>query len=124
MDLMKRKLIVDFEKAWDLSSSINLGQLDMEYGVKKLRDHIVHFIHPEIKILDAGTLNVLLKSSTELSEINKKKKHDIRNRTKVDDSIDERNLRLRLIYEDYQRWHQELLLIQELMDRKQWYKTE
>lgn len=121
---MKRKLIVDFEKAWELSSAIDLGQLPLEDGVPKLRSYIMNFLRPEIKILDVSTLQVLVDKSKKLTELNTKKKESIRDRTRVDDSIDERNLKLKLLSEDYKRWHQELLLIQEVMDRKQWYQAE
>ena len=124
MDLMKRKLIVDFEKAWELSSAISLGQLDLEFGVPKLRSYILDFIHPEIRILEAATLDVLKEKSEKLASVNKKHKEEIRGKTRVDDSIDDRNLKLKLLSEDYKRWHRELLLIQEIMDRKQWYQAE
>jgi len=124
LDLMKRKLIVDFEKAWEFSSAIGLGSIELESGVPKLRSFIVDFIHPEIKILDEKTLEVLVNKSKELANINAHKKEEIKQKTRVDDSIDERNLKLKILAEDYKRWHKELLLIQEIMDRKQWYQAE
>lgn len=124
MDLMKKKLITDFFDADEIDRSIAKMAVEIEYGVPVLRGIIKDFIREDIRTIDAGTYKVLIEKAKELDEINKKAKENIVNGVKAEDEIDKRNLDLRLLREDHQRWHRELLIIQNLMNNKGWFHIE
>lgn len=121
MDLMKQKLLRTFFETWEIDKGIASGQISFEDGVPVLRRMIRDFIRPDIKIIDENSYTVLLESVKKINDLNQQRKQEISQLIRVDDDMDKRNLDLKLITEDFNRWHKELLLIQELFDRKQWF---
>jgi len=120
MPVMQQKLIQDFFDADEIDRLIAKKQLDIDPGVEILKD-LIKKVRDDIRIMDEEKSKLLDGKNKELNEKNTIRKKELENKLLAADSIDERNKRRRLLQEDYNRYKQEMLIIQEICYRKGWF---
>ena len=120
MPVMKQKLIQDFFDADEIDRLIAKKQIDIDPGVEILKDLITK-VRNDIRILDEEANRTLNNKNKELDNKNLLRKKELEEKLPAYDSIDERNKRRRILQEDYNRYKQEMLIIQDLCYRKGWF---
>lgn len=120
MPVMQQKLIQDFFDADEIDRLIAKKQLDIDPGVEILKD-LIKKVRDDIRIMDEEKSKILEAKNKELNEKNTIRKKELESKLLASDSIDERNKRRRLLQEDYNRYKQEMLIIQEICYRKGWF---
>lgn len=120
MPVMQQKLIQDFFDADEVDRLMAKKQIDIDPGVDILKD-LIKKVREDIRIMDEDTKGKLDIKIKELNDKNMVRKKELETKILVNDSIDERNKRRRLLQEDYNRYRQELVIIQELCYRKGWF---
>ncbi len=122
MPVLKQKLVMDFFEATAVDRNITKGTILLEDGIVALKE-MIQFVKDDIKTLDEKAYEELEKKSKELTQLNIQHKDKIRERMKTitEDSIDERNLKRKLLKEDQNRYKRELVLIMNLCYNKGWF---
>jgi predicted RNA methylase len=121
MPVMKQKLVEDFLETDRISKLITTGQLDVEMGVEVL-GNMIEYVRNDIKTLDQEAYIKLDAVIKELGAVNKNRKEQIRAKVKEpDDVLDERNLKRKLLLEDFYKFKQEILAIQNLAFNRGWF---
>jgi len=125
MSVMQQKLVKDFFKADDVKSLIISKQLDLYPGVEIYKEFI-QIVRDDIKTMDEEANKVLEEKNKNLNNRNNTKKKEIEQSYKqnlmTDPNIDKRNLLdYPLLQEDFKRYQEEQLFIQDLCYRKGWF---
>lgn len=121
MPIMQQKLVKDFFEAVEVDRLITKGQVDIEVGIPILKD-MIQYVIEDINTLDQNAKKTLDNSLTQLDKSNVERKNSISKRIgEPDDSIDDRNLKRRLLFEDHNKYRHALVLIQELCFKKGWF---
>ena len=120
--VMINKLVNDFFEADGVNKYILKQQIQLEEGIPIIRE-MIQDIKDDIEILDQETSNKLNEKIKEINLTNNARKTEIKNQLgKPEDSIDERNLKLKLLKEDHQKYRRVLTIIQNLSYRKGWFE--
>lgn len=120
MPVMIRKLLEDFSNANAIDNSLITRQIDIENGVDIFSD-MIKKVRMDIKTLDEQAYNTLEQKVKELDEQNILRKNQIKNKTVTNDSIERRQLELKLLREDHGRYKQELVIMQNICYKKGWF---
>ena len=124
VNVLKKKIIDSFFEAYEIDKTIAKQQVSLEVGVPILRRFVKDYLREDIRLLDESTFKVLMQKVDALNKRNAEEKERIARKVVVDDEMDERNLKIRLLGEDHDRWHQELVIIQTIMSNKRWFDIE
>ena len=117
-------MLDSFFEASEIDKAIAKQQVSIEAGVPVLRRFIKDYVREDIKLLDSATYDVLMEQVDQLNKRNAEVKQRLDDRIIADDEIDERNLKLKKLQTDHERWHQELVNIQTIMCNKQWFDVD
>ena len=117
---MKQKLVQDFFEADEIDRVILKKQIDIDPGVEIFKD-MIKKIRDDIRTMDEEARKILENKIKELDGKNLARKKQIEDTLKTDDTIDQRNLKRTLLQEDYQRYKQEMVIIQDLCYKKGWF---
>lgn len=120
MPVMQQKLISDFFEACAIDKLMAKKSLDLEEGITMLED-MIKYVRDDIKTLDENAHKELDEKNKQLIAINSERKTKIKETDKPVDSIDERNLKRKLLKEDHKRFKQELVNIQNICYTKGWF---
>lgn len=118
---MQQKLVKDFFEAIEVDRLITKGQLDIEIGIPILKD-MIQYVIEDINTMDEKTKTSLDISLNQLDKNNMERKDSIKQKIgEPDNSIDERNIKRRLLSEDHNKYKKTLVFIQELCYKKGWF---
>lgn len=120
-DVMKTKLINDYFEADEINRAITKKQIDLEAAIPILND-LVKYVENDIKLMSEDAYKKIENKKTILDETNKETKKKIEENTIVDDSEDERNLKLRKLREDHKKLDRYMTLLLEICYRKGWFE--
>ena len=76
----------------------------------------------DIDILDEETKKIIDEKIKQLNVTNNARKDEIKKNSPVEDNIDDRNLKLKLLREDHMKYRHMLKIIQKICHRKGWFE--
>lgn len=118
---MISKLIHDFFEADNVNKLIIKKQIPLEEGIPILSDMIQDIVD-DFEIIDQEANSKLTEKTKELNQANNVRKAEIKKLSGLpEDDIDERNLKLKLLKEDHQKYRRMLTIIQDISYRKGWF---
>ena len=121
-NVMVNKLIQDFLEVDNINKLIIKKQITLEDGIPILSD-LTQDVIDDITILDTATSEKLGEKIKQLNIANNTRKDEIKNHSrKPEDSIDERNLKIKLLKEDHLKYRRMITILQEIIYRKGWFE--
>ena len=121
-NVMISKLIQDFFEADGVNKLIIKRQVPLEDGILVISE-LTQDVIDDISILDQETYKKLDVKIKELNTSNNTRKNEIKTQVgKPEDTIEERNLKLKLLKEDHMKYRRLMTLIQEICYRKGWFE--
>ena len=121
-NVMVNKLIQDFLEVDNINKLIIKKQITLEDGIPIL-SALTQDVIDDITILDTATSEKLGEKIKQLNIANNTRKDEIKNHSrKPEDSIDERNLKIKLLNEDHLKYRRMITILQEIIYRKGWFE--
>ena len=121
-NVMEKKLVNDFFEADGINKLLIKKQIMLEDGIPILKEMIQDVID-DFEILDQEAFTVLSNKVKDLNQKNNIRKIEIKKQTAdPEDSIDERNLKLKLLKEDHGKYRRIITIIQKLAYKKGWFE--
>jgi len=117
---MKDKFVSDFFDAMEIVKLITRSQLDLANGTVILSD-MLSYVRKDLETMDADAKKQLDGIVKQLDVRNSKRKEEIiKSYPEPEDTIEEAQLKAKLLSEDHKRYRQELFWIQDLAFNKGW----
>jgi len=111
MPFMRQKIMDDFKYADQVGKGIVTKQIHMEDGIESY-ESLVNYVREDLKQLDENARKELDKEVVKLNVIKEENKKIIKQRWEGVNPLDNRDLRLILLEENFKKLQRELLLIQ------------
>lgn len=121
-NVMVNKLVNDFFEADAINKLLLKKQVMLEDGIPILKEMLQDVVD-DFEILDQEAFTVLNNKIKDLNQKNNIRKAEIKKQTaEPEDSIDERNLKLKLLKEDHGKYRRIITIIQKLAYKKGWFE--